>query len=138
MKFEVLSDEQLNKPMYEPGIYWFIVKKVTEKISKAGNNMFQIEILVNFGNGMTLMLYDYLLCTKEASWKISQFCTSIGKEGLYKTGNMEPIDILEQRGKCELHYQINPRDEKKYLRVKSYLKTEENEKKEEFNDDIPF
>lgn len=139
MRFPVLTDEELNKPLYAPGTYWFTVKNMEEAVSKAGNSMIKIEITVFFENG-PLAIYDYLLGTKEASWKISQFCKSIGREGLYKMGNIEPVDILGQRGKCEIHYQEN--DGKKYLRVKSYIIPEKNNEtetvEEKLDDEIPF
>lgn len=137
MKFPVLTEEELNRPLYEPGEYWFTVKKVEETQSKAGNPMLKIEIVVDFERGH-LAMWDYLLCTKESSWKISQFCKSIGKAGLYKTGNIEPIDILNQQGRCEIHHQSNKEDGKKYLRVKTYIIDDSVKTEPELNDEIPF
>lgn len=139
MKFPVLTEDELNRPAYEPGIYWFTVKKVEETESKAGNPMFKIEILVDFERGH-LAMADYLLCTREASWKISQFCKAIGKEDLYKSGNIDPLDILNKQGKCEVHFELNKENGKKYLRVKSYIIPEKTDTEVEvtLNDDIPF
>lgn len=138
MKFRALSDEELNPPLYEEGEYNFEIKTAEDKESKSGNPMIKIGILVNMLNGRSLLVYDYLLCTDNSIWKISQLCKSIGKEGLYKSENIEPADLIGCFGWAELKHELNPSDGKKYLRVKRYIKNTEEKIDEELNDDIPF
>jgi hypothetical protein len=143
MRFKALSDEELNKPLYDAGIYNFKIIQAYEKPSKAGNEMLVIELLIEASNGGNFIVKDYLLSTETSIWKISQLCKSINKEGLYKTENMEPFDIVNCNGTAELQHQTNPNDGKKYLRVKRYLAHKEKEIQQtehsnEMNDEIPF
>jgi hypothetical protein len=63
-----------------PGIYKVEVEKAVEKSSQAGNPMIKLECRVLLGDdGVGPILWDHLVFTPKASWKIDQFRASIGQ-----------------------------------------------------------
>jgi len=141
MKFNPLTEEQLNAPAYEAGKYSFRVIEAEEKTSKKGNPMIKVSLEISSGHRKPIVVNDFLLSNEKAQWKLSGFCKSIGKEELYKSGEMGVFDIKEQRGMAEFQYEEY--EGKKYLRVKNYLEKDEQDiepeqSNEELDDDIPF
>jgi len=145
MKFTPLSDEKLNKPLYEDGAYKFVVENAIEKISKSGNEMIEISMRIQDSNKMPINVKDYLLSMDGAIWKLSGFCKAIRREGWYKEGSLEAAKLIGARGEAIFENKSGD-DGKKYLKVKGYVfdtTTQHGEPitqviDEKFNDEIPF
>lgn len=132
---ELEQDRIEREKIYVPGQYWFTVKTFTPKNSKAGNPMLEIGCLVDF-NGYKLMLKDYLLPDK--IWKISTFCKSIDKEGLYKRDCLKGHEVLESVGFCEVTYELNKESNKNFLKIKKYLVPKNCDEKSPSPEEFPF
>jgi len=141
MNFTPLTEEQLSQPSYEAGEYKFRVTEAEEKVSKTGNPMMVVNLEIIAEGRKPIHIKDYLVATEKGAWKLSSFCKSIGKEGLYKTGAMGIFDIKEQRGNA--YFDFEEYEGKKYLKVKYYVEPSEDvpppvEDESEFGDEIPF
>lgn len=142
MKFEFkpLSDEELKAPMYPAGIYSFRVKSANIGFSKSsGNPMITVFLEIKEEGKQPITIKDYLVETM--MWKLSTFCKSIGKDGLYKNGSIEESQIINSEGFADFIYEKSDKDGKEYLKVKNYIKKEsENASPDDefLNDDINF
>lgn len=109
----------------EPGTYAFIVGNAEETESRAGNAMIKLQLLVTpdgFDNPVTV--YENLVFTDKALWKIEQFCNCVGLEDAFKiseeTGraliDLDPFDCLNKQGLAE--FELN---DKGYLSAAEFL-----------------
>lgn len=63
-----------------PGIYPVEIEKAIEKTSQAGNPMIKLDVRVLAGKDVEgPLIWDHLVFTPKASWKIDQFLASIGQ-----------------------------------------------------------
>ena len=119
MKFNVLSDAELAKKrcVIVEGEADFTIERVEEKVSKRGNDMFEIQLKVWDKNGTDGSVRDYIVSTAE--WKIHQLCDAINEPSLYKSGEIKP-DLLEGKsGRCAII--LDKTDRGEYPKVKMYL-----------------
>lgn len=138
MKFEFkpLSDQEIKSQIYTAGTYKFKVLEALVGYSKAsGNPMITLILELNEKGKSTINIKDYLV--ESAQWKLSSFCKSIGKEGLYKEGAIEESQIVGLTGFAEFVYEKNDKDCREYLKVKNYIKPD-SESNNFFNDNINF
>ena len=64
----------------EPGTYQVEVTKATEKVSQNGDPMISMTCEIRLANGAVgPTVWDNLVFTKKAAWKIDQFLASIGR-----------------------------------------------------------
>lgn len=47
-------------------------------------------------------VFDHLVCTEKASWRIADFLDAIGKGELYATGNINSEQVMGAQGHCSL------------------------------------
>jgi hypothetical protein len=118
----------------------YTVLKATQKESKSGNPMIELQLQVWDKNGKEGVIYDYLLNIPSMEHKIKHFCESCGLEDKYNQGCFEDSDCEGKSGKLILFIQkdkhgVHPDK----AAVKDYLKVDaSNAAKVPFNDDIPF
>lgn len=136
MRFDVLTEEQLEamKRKLLPGIYTFEVIDASEKVSKSTNKpMIELILKIYDNNGFEFIIYDYLVSDQKSSWKIKDFCESIGKPEIYQTGTINVLSLAGNSGR--LATKIERYQERDKARVKEYLPSLEETFKD---DDIPF
>ena len=132
----------------EAGESHYKVTNVEQRVSQAGNPMIALTLSITDKNDNQCVSFDNLVFTKKAIWKLSQFCKSCGREGLYKQDNLDPNDLLGASGMCLTKYEPN-KDGKEFIRVGEYLHKDygnnlKDEKQElnvdnvNFDDDVPF
>lgn len=84
--------------LLDPGEYSFEVLDAVEKRSKNGNDMIELKIKVN---DTTTVVYDNLVFTERAGWKIDQFLKSVGAHpGEGRVLEVEADNCLGQKGTC--------------------------------------
>lgn len=139
---EEMETEKLSNIILEPGVYGFEVIKAIDKVSKSGNEMIEL-ILKFYGRGQETIVFDYLVSTDKAAWKIKNFCDATGLTEEYKIGLLTPQDCIGRSGLAELIIQRD--DSKAYPdknSVKQYIEKEDALAKPapiDFDDDsIPF
>jgi hypothetical protein len=98
--FEPMSEEQIKSLNFmEEGEYSFEVTKATQKTSKSGNPMIELQLKVwEKQNGGVKIIFDYLVSTKNMLYKIKHFCDSVGLEKEYLAGSFEAEDCIGRMG----------------------------------------
>lgn len=82
-----------------PGEYPFEVIDANEKTSKAGNEMIELQLRVDD----RARVYDNLVFTEGAWWKINQFLESIGEHpGEGKQIDVDVDTLIGMTGRCRI------------------------------------
>lgn len=105
MAFQYKAKAPVAAPEYKPlpaGKYKFKVIDAEEKKSKnSGNQMLEVVLRVNGDDGPKV--WDYLVFTEKALWKVDQFFASIGTHpGEGKDMAFEATDVIGEGGEVEL------------------------------------
>lgn len=101
MNFKPKSEAELNSfEIFPKGEYDFNVVKAVEKISKAGNQMIELELDIYAPNGSKARVFDYLL--ENVAYKLKHFCESVGLHDEYEDGNITTDMCRNRAGKCTI------------------------------------
>ena len=124
------------------GDYGFIVDYAIEKESRAGTPMIELQLLINY-NGSRIRIYDYLVFTQKAFFKIDQFREATGEKLVNNQKvNIEAEDCIGRKGRC--HLIIDVFEGKSRNKVNGYLPPSAvptgpaNLRESNEPDDIPF
>jgi hypothetical protein len=101
------------------GDYAFVVDDAGEKESAKGNPMIELQIVVTH-NGTSARIFDNLVFTKTAFWKIDQFRLCTGDtlvEG--QEVSLEAEDCIDRKGRC--HLIVDVYEARSRNKVDSYL-----------------
>ena len=151
--FTPMTEEQIEASnLMGNGVYDFEVIKAVRKISKAGNPMAELNILVWDKEGKQHTIFDYLVFSSQALniKKVKHFCDTTGLSKEYERGNL-PEELDRLSGKVEIGIQ----DEQPkmgggfypkknividYIKPSNTIKDENVSAlpEEPFSDDIPF
>lgn len=93
------DDEQRVSSLLPPGTYDAVVAAAEEKVSKSGNSMIELVLKV-YTNAGTKNIYDYLVASDGAGWKIRHFCRSAGLN--YETGELDAAQCVDRNVRVEL------------------------------------
>ena len=105
MRFKPISEAEATKQasgLWEDGIYDYEVKEAEERTSNAGNEMTALQVQVFDKHGESKILYDYLVNTEKAQFKIRQFAASCGLLDAYQTGTLMESEMIGRTGVCEV------------------------------------
>ena len=151
MNFSPKSKDELDAMgLIKAGTYPFQVAEAKDKISKSGNEMIQLNLEVFDNEGKSYRMFDYLL--EAMAVKLFAFCTSTGMEQKYHAGTLSSHDCIGKSGYVDIEIQKgkeNPQggtypdknNVKKYiLKPAGAIPSvyQKDDKKEEFDDDVPF
>jgi len=96
-----------NRPDYHPeGEYEFAVIAAADKVSSGGNDMIELKLEIigpDIEEGHGAIVYENLVFTDSAFFKIDQFRASVGEE--IREGeeiNIESADLVGLSGRCAL------------------------------------
>lgn len=102
-KFTPKSEEELRMAnLIEPGVYQFRVNHAEEKVSKAGNPMIELKMVIWVGSSEHI-IYDYLLPNAES--KLRHFCYGTNMDSKYQSGTLSANDCLGKQGNLRLTIQ---------------------------------
>jgi hypothetical protein len=129
-------------PPIKEGRYVFKVANAEEQTSKSGNPMIKLDMCVKISDYKSLPIFDYLVSTEKALFKIKQFCQSVG---LPFNGDLNVDDVLGKTGEALFMHETGS-DGRKYLKVAKYISIDEPPAQTEtaeqtqsaIGDDIPF
>ena len=137
MKFAPKTEAELETmSLLEPGIYPFQVTCASNEVSKSGNEMLKLTVMIWGKDGSIHYIYDYLL--EAMSYKLRHFCESAGLMDKYELGELYPTDCMNAQGNLELIIQEGKtrEDGSRYPSrnsIKDYIKKEN--KSDTFKDD---
>ena len=119
------------------GDYDFNVDDAAEKESSKGNPMIELQILINY-KGDQIRIFDNLVFTQNASWKIYQFRVSTGEKLIEgQKVNFEAEDCIDRKGRC--HVCVDTYEGRTRNKVAAYLPPATSKSKAgEDADDINF
>jgi hypothetical protein len=165
MKFIPMTDEELARSsLLEAGVYPFEVLTAEDTVSKAGNEMIKIKLVVYGNDGQQAHVYDYLMAHSEkVMFKLRHFCEMAGLIAAYEAGTLDALQCFGKQGYVKIAIrngdaQFGPKNEVKDYVVKAdkapstpalaldlprkLTPDEFNQKHgiggEKFDDDIPF
>jgi Protein of unknown function (DUF669) len=83
------------------GVYDFVVADANDKRSQGGNEMIELQLIIKGPDGQESKVYDNLVFTPKAFWKIDTFRLCTGDK-LVKGQSVEfdATDCLDRTGKC--------------------------------------
>jgi hypothetical protein len=119
-----------------PGIHLARIDHAIDAVSKAGNEMLQLEVKVG-----PLTFRSWVVFTAKNSRNVAEFATAIGKKVVEgKTLTIETEDCIGKIAKVELAEgdRINEKTGKGYLEIKRWLPLSAGASDELASDEIPF
>lgn len=90
------KDQESSFKVLPEGAYDFSVLHAEDKLSQANNEMWKLTLKIFDGNGGHIQIFDYLVKTEKAYFKISQFCKATGLHDRLKAG--DDIGASELKG----------------------------------------
>lgn len=103
MRFTPKSEQELASGDLVPaGTYDFEVKSAEETVSKSGNDMVKLSIWIFSESGAKRVVFDYLVGTEAAQFKVRGFAAAVGLLEEYDGGEMEAIDMEGKVGRCKI------------------------------------
>ena len=114
----------------QPAIMNLLLPTPKKKVSKAGNPMINLEMLISVpGRETPLKVYDCLVFTDAALFKVEQFCKATGLDDKFKVDNNGNTDVDLSDFDC-VNRQGSARFENDavsgYLRVRYYIDANNN------------
>lgn len=146
MKITPRSEEEISKiGLLEEGIYNFEIVSSEEKISKSGNEMIEIEIMVERNDYSKKYIKDYLLNNDNQGmqFKLRHLFDSIGKINIYNSGEINSSVLEGCKGKAiiKIYHDEHSNYPPKNI-VKDYIKNNDSVKtineNKFFDDEIAF
>lgn len=101
-----------------PGEYDATIEHVKEKQSKSGNDMLELSLHVYAPDGEPIPVYDYLVATSSAAWKVRAFCEALGLD--YDAGELNPDALVDKNIRVKIVTEEQAGYEPK-AKVKNYL-----------------
>lgn len=103
MKFTPKSEKDLaNGDLLPAGTYDFEVKSAEEATSSTGNGMVKLSIWIFPESGTKRTVFDYLVGTESAQFKVRGFAAAVGLLEEYDGGEMDALDMEGKTGKCKI------------------------------------
>lgn len=103
MKFIPKSEAEVSAgTMLQPGVYDFEIVEATETTSKAGNDMIALQLKVYDTAGRGVTVFDYLVGTEKAQYKVRHCATAVGLLAQYERGELLADDLIGRAGRCSI------------------------------------
>lgn len=87
---------------WKPGDYDFEVHDASEERSSTGNDMIKLTLWVFNDEGNKRTVFDYLVNSEKAQFKIRHFADAIGRIADYERGELDVNDIVDRTGRLAL------------------------------------
>jgi hypothetical protein len=101
--FPVMTEEEIQAlNLVDEGIYDFEVVKATQKTSKSGNQMIELQLAIWDDKGKNHIVFDYLVSITSMIYKIKHFCDTVGLTAEYQSGNFDVMQCEGRRGKVHI------------------------------------
>ena len=104
------------------GQYPFAVVEAKEAMSKAGNEMINLELQFEVGAEKPMTIYDRLVFTAKALFRIKQFTEATGTESNWADGALDAEDCIGLEGIARIALGDKNDKGKQYMEVDWYAK----------------
>ena len=101
------------------GEYFFAVQDAVAATSSNGNDMIELTLEVDVGRDRPVAVFDRLVATQTALWKIHTFCESCGLD--FHADELLPEHCLGREGRAQFVLGEPNRAGRQYLEVYRYL-----------------
>lgn len=101
MRFTPKSEDQVSS-VWPDGEYDFEVGTAEETTSQSGNDMIKLTLNVFNKTGGKRTVFDYLVGTDAAQFKVRGFASAAGLLGEYESGELNAYDMQGRTGKLKL------------------------------------
>jgi len=108
MRVQPKSEAEVESPGYEllpPGEYDFEIAEAEETTSKAGNEMVKLKVWIFPANGGRRVVFDYLVSSDNAAFKVRGFAKGTGMLADYEAGDMPAGNMVGKSGRCKITIQ---------------------------------
>ncbi len=123
MQYNSNEYEPMDVTPVKPGDYDFTVIGATESTSQSGNDMISLELQVNVpGRENPVKVYDYLVSTPKALFKIESFCGAVGLN--FGDDELVADSIIGLNGRAKFVLGLPKDNGNRYLEVRNYIKAE--------------
>lgn len=103
VRFEPKTEAEISAAnLLEAGQYVFEVAKAEEKTSQNGNDMVKLTLAVFDNEDRRHPVFDYLVGTDGAAYKIRHFAESVGLLSQYEAGEIRAEQMEGRTGKCQV------------------------------------
>ncbi len=104
MRFTPKTEAQVSSgALFPKGNYDFEVVEAKDTISKSSsNNMLALQLLIYDQQGHSKRVFDYLLDTENAAYKLRHFAEAVGLLAAYATGDIKAEDCMGRTGRCKV------------------------------------
>ena len=103
MKFTPKTEAVLaSEGLFPKGEYDFEVIDAKDTESKAGNDMIALTLNVVDAYDARKTVFDFLVSTEKAIFKIRQFAAATGMMNLYDVGGFTAEDCIGKTGRCKI------------------------------------
>lgn len=105
MRVTPISEQEadaLSTNLWPDNEYDYEIKEAEEKTSRAGNDMFALQIWLYDDQGAKKMVFDYLINEERQSWKIRHFAASCGLLPQYEKGSLMVGEMIGRTGRCTI------------------------------------
>jgi hypothetical protein len=104
MRFQTMTEDEIQAMnLLDNGKYPFEVFKATDKISKAGAEMIELQLHIYDHNNKAHLLFDYLL--EAMPHKILHFTSATGLQFKYQSGTLTASDCMGKKGFVDVFIQ---------------------------------
>lgn len=106
--YNAMNEEDCQKARFDlipDGEYPFYVEGATEKLSKAGNDMIELSLVIWDRDGKEHKIKDFLLATERMMWKNRHFCESTSMIDVYEANQFCASHAVGKNGKCKIGQQ---------------------------------
>lgn len=122
--------------LIKEGRYKFTVLDAREKRSGSGNDMINLKLALEV-NGRKVNQFDSLIMLPKMFWKFEHFCTATKMTDKLDAGRLMAQDCFGKEGYVDIVQKANGQTGEIENQVKDYIKPEDHEAREVFNDDVP-
>ena len=144
LKFQPKSEAEVaSAGLFPAGIYDYEVLAATDKTSKSGNSMIELNVEIFDKAGHGKRIFDYLVDSEATHYKVRHFAASAGILAKYEAGNISADDVTGCTGQCKVRVQGEKDGYPPKNAISDYIATKEaakevSAKQPNLSDEIPF
>lgn len=102
MRYNADAANDTSSGLFPAGIYDFQVVAAEEQTSRSGNEMVKLTLHVFNDAGAKRTLFDYLVATDRAVFKIKAFAQATGLADKFESGELDAVDMEGRSGRLKL------------------------------------